>query len=152
MTRFLGIDFGTKRVGIATSDEGGTLAFPKEILKNDSNLLENIKKICQKEEIGEIVIGESENGNGEQNKIMESIISFRELLENETNLPIVFEKEFMTSVEARGRDGKERNNAKKIKKINDKKTLLRQGYAGQEVDDLAAAIILQRYLDKNKFK
>ena len=47
MPRLLGIDYGTKRVGIAVSDEAGQIAFPKEVLKNDNLLLSKIGDICK---------------------------------------------------------------------------------------------------------
>jgi len=146
MTRFLGIDYGEKRVGIAVSDEEGKLAFPFKILKNNSELLDTIHNICGEENISEIVIGESLNLSGGENIIMQGIKEFTEKLSG-LNLPIHFEKEFLTSIEARrhlsfggqarGREGKEKNNARKIKKGISKK-----------VDASAAALILQRYLDK----
>jgi putative holliday junction resolvase len=125
--KLLGIDYGEKRVGIATSDEGGILAFPKEILDNDKNLVAKIKKICEEEKIEKIVLGESVNDKGELNKIMEKITHFKEELEKEIKLPVYFEKEFMTSLEAR----RYQENLKRV-------------------DASAAALILQRYLDRKK--
>ena len=43
--RFLGIDYGTKRIGVAISDEKGILAFPKEIVLNDPNTLKKLAKL-----------------------------------------------------------------------------------------------------------
>ena len=136
MTRFLGVDYGGKRVGIAVSDEESKLAFPFKILKNNSELLDTIHNICGEENISEIVIGESLNLSGGENIIMQEIKEFTEKL-SELNLPIHFEKEFLTSVEARGREGKEKNDARKIKKE-----------ISEKVDASAAALILQRYMDK----
>ena len=47
--RFLGIDYGTKRIGIAISDEEGKLAFPKEIVLNSTDTLKKIGEIIKKE-------------------------------------------------------------------------------------------------------
>jgi putative Holliday junction resolvase len=136
MTRFLGIDYGKKRVGIAISDENSRLAFPKEILDNGSDLFQKIQDLIEKESIDEIVIGESLDLSGSENKIMLDIKDFFARLFS-LGKPVHLQKEFMTSVEARGREGKEKNNARKIKKLESKK-----------IDDSAAALILQRYLDK----
>jgi putative Holliday junction resolvase len=136
MTRFLGIDYGAKRVGLAISDENGKLAFPYKILQNNNELFDFIHNICGQENITEIVIGESIDLSGKENKIMEKIKEFEKEL-FALGLPIHFQKEFMTTIEARGREGKEKNNAKKVKKE----------IAGK-VDASAAALILQRYLDK----
>lgn len=139
MTKFLGVDYGTKRVGIAISDENGKLAFPKVIIPNNSELFNKITEIIKTEQIGEIVIGESLDLSGDENKVMDSIKIFvKELLA--LGKPIHFQKEFFTSVEARGREGKEKYNARKVKKAENIKT--------KKIDDSAAALILQRYLDK----
>ena len=147
-TRFLGIDYGKKRVGLAISDEGGRLAFPFKILKNNLELLDTIHNICGEQNIGEIVIGESLDLSGKQNEIMKEIREFKKQL-SKLPLPIHWEKEFMTTIEARrqpgqsggqarGRIGKEKNNAQKVKKSTQNK----------KVDASAAALVLQRFLDK----
>lgn len=135
--KYLGIDFGTKRVGIAISDENGTFAFPKTILKNDKQLILNLGTIIQNEKIESIVIGESLNEQGLANKVNQDIKNFIEILNKEFNLPIEKEKEFFSSFEAHGRLGKE--------SMNDRKTKIEKG---NDLDSKAAAIILQRYLDK----
>ena len=63
---------------------------------------------------------ESNDLSGKPNKIMGSIEEFKRNLEGELGLPIYFQKEFMTTVEARGRMGKEINNAKKTTKEKQK--------------------------------
>ncbi|MFA6397931.1 MAG: Holliday junction resolvase RuvX [Candidatus Paceibacterota bacterium] len=136
--RYLGIDYGAKRVGLAISDEEGSMAFPYKIVKNDLELVDNIHNICGTEEISAIVLGESHDLSGKPNKIMGSIEEFKRNLEGELDLPIYFEKEFMSSIFARGNEGKKVNDARKNKNEENKK-----------IDDSAAALILQRYLDKN---
>lgn len=135
--RHLGIDYGSKRVGIAISDEKGMMAFPKVILLNNLSLIEAIGVICNDEDVSAIVLGESHDLSGEPNKIMGSIEELKRNLEAELDLPVYFQKEFMTTVEARGRSGKEVNSARKVMKEN-----------GVPADASAAALILQRYLDK----
>jgi putative Holliday junction resolvase len=139
--RYLGIDYGTKRVGTALSDEEGMLAFPHRILKNDMSLVDTIHNICGEENISAIVLGESHDLSGKPNKVMGSIEEFKRNLEAELDLPIYFQMEFMTTVEARGRAGKETNNARKT--VKEKK---------ESADASAAALILQRYLDKKNQK
>jgi putative Holliday junction resolvase len=135
--RYLGIDYGSKRVGLSLSDEEGMMAFPYKIVINNLELVDVVHNICGQEEISAIVLGESTDLSGNLNKIMGSIEEFKKNLETELELPIFFEKEFMTTIEARGRMGKEVNNAKKIEKIKQ-----------APADASAAALILQRYLDK----
>ena len=135
--RYLGVDYGSKRVGLAISDEEGVFAFPYKIISNNMELVDTIHNICGTEEISAIVLGESHDLSGKPNKIMGSIEEFKRNIEAELDLPVYFQKEFMTTIEARGREGKEINNAKKVGK-------------GKQVgaDASAAALILQRYLEK----
>lgn len=135
--KFLGIDFGTKRVGIAISDENGKLAFPKEVLISDQNLVAKIKDLVLGDEIGQIIVGESLNNQNQKNELETKIQEFIEKLNTEINLPVAREKEFFTSFEAHDREGKESRNDRMAKK---EKTA--------DLDARAAAIILQRYLDK----
>jgi len=121
--KFVGIDYGTKRVGVAVSDEAGRLAFPKMVLPNDKSLLSDLVAFIKKEQVGEVVLGESKNLSGEDNTIMNSLRQFAKELERETALPVHFEPEFYSSVEARR---------------------LTQGE--KIVDAEAAAIILNSYL------
>lgn len=139
--RLLGIDYGSKRVGIAISDDGGTLAFPYKILTNNMELMDSIHNICGEENISAIVLGESHDLSGKPNKIMGSIEELKHNLETDLDLPVYLQKEFMTTVEARGREGKEQNNARKT--LKDKSI---------QADASAAALILQRYLDKKNQK
>lgn len=139
--RHLSIDYGSKRVGIAISDEDGKIAFPYKIVKNDMSLLDTIHNICGEEDISAIILGESRDLSGKPNKIMGSIEELKHNLETELDLPIYLQKEFMTTVEARGREGKEVNNARKVPKEK-----------SASVDASAAALILQRYLDKKNQK
>jgi putative holliday junction resolvase len=141
--RYLGIDYGAKRVGLSLSDLEGKMAFPYKIIKNDLELVDNIHNICGKEEVSAIVLGESHDLSGKPNKIMGSIEEFKRNLEGELDLPIYFEREFMTSVFARGNQGKEINNSKKVAS-----SATRRGGVDKKIDDSAAALILQRYLDR----
>jgi len=135
--KILGIDYGSKRIGLALSDEEAIFAFPYKIIPNNMELLDSIHNICGTEDVSAIVLGESHDLSGQPNKIMGSIEEFKRNIETELDLPVYFQKEFMTTIEARGRAGKEVNNAKKVTK--EKQT---------PADASAAALILQRYLDK----
>jgi putative Holliday junction resolvase len=124
--KYLGIDYGTKKVGIAISDDGGEFAFPKEIVAA-SDALERIAVLCATENIATVVIGESVAGNGEKNEVAEAANAFAKAFAAKTKLPVVFEREDFSSVEAHRFQTKAGNR-----------------------DDSAAAIILQRFLDKRK--
>lgn len=145
--RFLGIDYGTKRIGVAISDENGTLAFPKEIILNDLDTFKKFSTIIKNENIKEIVVGESVDFSGKLNVLSGRIEVFILELKEKFNLPVHKQKEFLTSVEAR-KSGNTKSN------INSSQahTKIKQIKSGR-VDASAAALILQRYLDRrNKEK
>jgi putative Holliday junction resolvase len=140
--RFLGIDYGTKRIGVAISDENGTLAFPKEIVPNDTNTFKRIAEIVKEENVREIVVGESVDFSGKLNALSGRIEVFILELEEKFKLPVHKQKEFLTSVEARRSQSSKQDHTKgqahsKVKQIK-----------SGRVDAGAAALILQRYLDK----
>lgn len=124
--KYLGIDYGSKRIGIGVSDADAKLAFPKKVIANDESTIKNIVDICSEENIGSIVVGESRNLSGEENPIMADIKKFISELIKRTNLPIFTEPEFFTSIEA--------------ERI--------QGTSGLN-DASAAALILKSFLDRN---
>jgi putative holliday junction resolvase len=127
--RILGIDYGTKRVGIAITDAGGTLAFPHAVLPNDKYLIEALKKLRDEHGISAIVLGESKDYSGKHNPVMEHITTFRKVLEEQVAVPVHAEPEFLTSAEAERVQGKHNMH-----------------------DASAAAIILQSYIDKRSEK
>ncbi|MCK9351663.1 MAG: Holliday junction resolvase RuvX [Candidatus Paceibacterota bacterium] len=125
--KLLGIDYGSKKIGLAISDEEGRVAFPRSVIKNNAVILSEIQELIKKEKIEGIVLGESLAYSGEPNLIMKRISVFKESLEKATCLPVSFENEFLSSKQARN--------------IHD---------SGELNDASAAAIILQSYLDKLK--
>lgn len=124
--RYIGIDYGSKRIGVAVSDPEGRLAFPEAVIPNDQNAISTISDLIIGRGVGGVVIGQSSDFRGKPNKIQEEIDRFAKKLEaKEMEFEVVFEPEFMTSVEAGRITGKNEKN-----------------------DASAAAIILQSYLDK----
>lgn len=143
--RLLGIDYGKKRIGIAISDENQSLAFPKEIVPNDKSTFERIGEILKTEDICEIVMGDSVDFSGKLNTVSAEIEVFISELKEKFNLPVHKEKEFLTSVEAR----KAGNNKASFQKTEAHSKMKKNKV--EKVDAGAAALILQRYLDrKNK--
>lgn len=123
--KYLGIDYGTKRVGCAISDGEAKLAFPKCLSLNSKYLLGDIKRLCKREGIEAIVVGESINLDGSDNLLMDDIRQFVMDLEREVGLPVYLEPEHYTSVQAEQYQGKH-----------------------ALTDASAAAIILQSWLDR----
>ena len=123
--KYLSIDYGTKRVGLATSDDSGVMAFPLRVLLNSRSLPAHIAKICRDEHIDTIVMGESLNFQNKHNAIMSEVIPFVEKLESEFGLSVVYMNEVLSTQEAMHIQGDNSEN-----------------------DSSAAAIVLQSYLDK----
>ncbi len=122
--RYLGIDYGSKRVGLALSDESAQFAFPYSVVQNSSSLVNDVRNICQENNVGEIVVGESRDFAQQENEIMKSIRPFVTDLAKATEIPVHLHPEFLTSAEAEHLQGK--NNM---------------------LDASAAALILKSYLD-----
>ena len=125
--KLIGIDYGRKRVGIAVADTEAGVAFPKGVFPNDKFLFGEIKNLCKGYGVEQIVMGESKDFQGKDNKIMEDIKLFKKMLEIDLKIPVILEPEFMTSTQA-------------LHLQEDTKML----------DASAAAIILQAYLDRFK--
>ncbi len=132
--RYLGVDYGSSRVGLALSDEAGTMGFPHTILKNTSRLVDELRVIIAKENIGAVVIGESSNLAGGENAIAKDARELGSLITEQTGTPVFYESEVFTSAEAR------RAPAKEIKS--------RAPKAHANVDSSAAALILTSYLSR----
>ena len=122
--KYLGIDYGTKRIGIATSNDDGTMAFPKSVLDNDNKIIQNLGGLIKENDIKTIVLGESKNYKMEDNEIMEDIYDLKKIIESQFEVDVVFHPEVLTSMEAAQIQGR-----------NDM------------LDASAATIILQNYLD-----
>jgi len=98
--RLIGIDYGSKRVGIALSDEKGLMAFPKDVIPNDSGLIKNIVSFIETENVEMIVVGHSLGRDGKTNPIHKDVEEFITALTLQTGLPIELEPEQYTTQEA----------------------------------------------------
>lgn len=147
--RYLGLDYGTKRIGIALSDENGKMAFAYGVIANIGveKVLAKIKKICAENFVGEIVLGKSLNYKGQPNPIMAKIEPSKTALEKEIGLPVIYENETLSSAEARRPlDGPR----KRPPILSKRKSPEKERQARMKIDASAAALILQSYLDRNR--
>ena len=137
--RIIGLDLGTKTLGVAVSDKLGIIAsFYKTYFFKDedySSLVPVVKELIDEFETNKIVLGLPKNMNNSLGFASERSINFKELLEKELDAIVILEDERLSSVEA--------NNALISSDMSRKK---RKG----KVDSVAASIILQRYLDRSK--
>lgn len=124
--RYLGIDYGSKRIGIAVSDDEGRMAFPAGIIPNrDKVVMKEIVARIRKEHIDGIVIGLPVGLDGKETGQTKSTRLFIEALRSAVHVPIETENEMLTS---------------KMAQVSG----MRDGH----IDASSAAIILQSYLDR----
>lgn len=125
LMRYLGIDYGAKRIGIAVSNDEGTIAFPREIVENNAQLFSKLAQIIADEKIQSIIVGDTRSYSNLANPVTKEAESFVERLKKETSLTVNLAGEAGSSIEA-------------------------SRYAPESYghsDGAAAAIILQRYID-----
>jgi putative Holliday junction resolvase len=100
--RVLAVDFGEKRIGLATADTTAGLATPRETLSRstDDAAIAAIGRFCRDEEIGMLLLGIPRSPDGEESAYASRIRSFGEKLARATSLPIELHEETLTSDEA----------------------------------------------------
>ncbi len=137
--RIIGLDFGSKRIGVAVSDDLGLLAFPLTVVagfghdkdKREDRVVQTeqeVLKLLKEKEVEIVVIGHSVDLKGLDNAIMADARAFGSRLTNQ-GFEVVYEPELFSTVQATKIQGE-----------------------NKDVDASAAAIILQSYLDRIKFK
>ncbi len=99
--RYLGIDYGTKKVGLALSDERGTMGFPHDVVVNDALLAQKLTLLIRRERVGAIVIGDSRDLSGEENDIAIAARHLGEALAEAAQVPVYYELEMFTTQAAR---------------------------------------------------
>jgi len=98
--RRMGIDYGTKRVGVALTDERGMMAFPHTTLLNDDALVAQMVALVREKEVGEIVVGRSHDFDGAPNAVQTHIDAFTASLRAVLDIPVHEELEFMSTQHA----------------------------------------------------
>lgn len=123
----LGIDYGSKKIGVAVTDDGGTMAFPLEVVQNDGKFVKYLEKIVDEKAVQEIVIGHSLNNQGEANSIHAAVEELMTDITLHIGIPVHLEPEQYSTQEARQIQG--------VSALNDAS---------------AAAIILNSFISKQK--
>ncbi len=133
--RYLGLDLGTKTLGLAVTDKTNTIATPYKtcFYNHYDELIQELKIIVEEKEIGTFVLGYPKNMNNTLGPAIERTETFKKVLENSFSLPIVLIDERLSTVEAENILIKTDTKRKKRKKI---------------IDSYAAAIILDTYLKR----
>lgn len=134
--RYLGVDYGSKRVGLALSDEAGVMGFPHAIVANTSRLTDELCALIEREHVGAVVIGESRTLAGGENPIAERARALGAELTLRTLVPVFYESEVFTSAEAR--------------RMPEKQAKSRAPKGRIPVDASAAALILTSFLSRQE--
>lgn len=131
-TRILAIDYGRKRIGLAVSDAMGLTARPLAVLtrSNRRNDMRRLREVCREQLVSRIIVGQPLNMTGTAGEMAEEAAKFADRLEKDLGLPTELFDERLTSWEAENQANSTRRK-------------------GAPVDDLAAAILLREYLEKN---
>lgn len=137
--RYLGLDLGTKTLGIAKSDSLGLIASSYKLLKFENedyeSLINPLKEIIDELKVDKLVLGLPKNMDNSLGFAAERSLNFKKLVEDKLNIEVILQDERLSSVEA--------NN---LMIMGDTSRKNRK----EKVDALAATIILQRYLDQRK--
>lgn len=138
MGRILGLDVGSKTIGVSISDEIGSIAFPgKTILRQEGKKrdMASLRQLVSENSICEIVVGYPIMMDGSIGIQAEFVQSFVQQLRNSVRIPISLQDERLTTAQADRilfSDGQGRAERK------------------QHVDSMAASLILQAYLDRKR--
>ena len=140
--RIMGLDFGSKTVGVAVSDELLYTAQGVEIIRRESEnkirkTLQRIEELVKFYDVSKIVLGLPKNMNNTSGDRVEKTLAFKETLERRCGLPVELWDERLTTVEA--------HNVMKA-------TGIRRENRDKYVDCIAAMLILQGYLDLERNK
>ena len=138
--RCLGLDLGTKTLGVAITDKTNSICSPLKVIRfNDSNfeeLIEPVKELIEAYNITDIALGLPKNMDNSLGFAAERSIKFKELLESHIDIEIELVDERLSTKEAESILFNTGNNGKKRKQI---------------IDGVAATIILETYLRKKGF-
>jgi putative Holliday junction resolvase len=131
--RYLAIDYGARRTGLAICDQSETIASPYGVIQGHKNIIEKITEIVDQENVEAVVVGlplNMDDSTGPQAKLA---MKFAKELENGLSVPVHFQDERLSSFAAREKLSLAEIPAKKQKRY---------------VDSLAAAEILQAFLEQ----
>lgn len=127
---YLGLDVGEKRIGVAVADDTVRIAVAYETIEVDGDEVKNIAQIAIRQNANALIVGYPRNQSGEPTAQTAFVEQFAESLKDIA--PIIFQDESLTSVIA-----EQRLEAQK------------KPYTKGDIDSLAAALILQDYLEQH---
>jgi putative holliday junction resolvase len=133
--KLMGIDFGRRRIGVAVSDDGGTLARSIGIVdrKTHTDYIDELIRLISEENPAAIVFGLPLGGDDEETAMSKEVREFATAIEQRVNLPIHFVDESFTSKKASELMMYRKKKARRDKSLSDR---------------IAACLILQEYIDR----
>lgn len=135
--KYLALDLGEKRIGVAKSDDSGIIAIPLGVVQVDGKTMENLGAIVKEEKPDKIIFGIPRHANGEESGFAKNVRDFAEGIKHEYNVKVDFEDEFGTTIEAADRMRKSGVSERDIRKSD---------------DAFAAQVILESYLARTPNK
>lgn len=123
----MGIDFGSKKIGIALTDDAGNMAFPHEVVPNDARFFSTIEQLVTERKVAEIVVGQSLDNQGNANAIQTAINDFITEVTLHIGIPVHLEPEQYSTQQAARITGK-----------------------NEKTDAAAAALILESFIAKER--
>lgn len=136
MKRILGIDFGTRRIGLALSDPTGTLASPLPFLENIGipEVISRLQELTQSHGVETVIIGLPRNMDGTEGPAAAKVREFIKQIQPHLAATILVQDERLTTVQA----------SRELSQIG-----LRQKDLRKKIDSSSACLILQQFLDRN---
>lgn len=133
--RYLAIDYGTKRTGLAICDAAETIASPLAVLYGQKELLNKIAEIAETENVEAIVLGLPLNMTGSQSSQTKFVLKFAEQLKDHLSIPVHLQDERLSSFGAE----------EKLAPAD-----FTRGKRKKRIDAVAAAEILEAFLEQKR--
>ena len=125
--RYLGIDYGTKRIGFAVGDDDRMIAFPRDVMQGKKAALDYVDKMIDREGVQKVVMGIPVRHGGEEGDLARDIRAFTKEVAEKFGIDVVFQNEIFST-----------------------KAIQQGTVARSKTDAASAALILQSYLDGQK--
>ena len=133
--RILGIDYGSKRLGIAVSDPLNIVARGLGVVRNSATMFEEIRRFAEEYDVETIVVGMPLNLKGERGIMAGEVGEFMDVLRAKLNREVVpFDERFTTRTAHQS--------------LRDAVVRKKQRQSKERIDEIASALILQHYLDR----
>jgi len=134
--KYIGLDLGTKTLGISISDNNGIIALPLTTIRYQDNydeLIPELSKIISENKIEKIILGLPKNMNNTIGERAQKTLEFKDLLESTFDLEVIMQDERLSTVSAENFLIKNDISRKKRKQV---------------IDKMASQVILQSFLDR----